>query len=286
MGLSTSSAGVYKQPVMKRTYASVVPMPDLSILIPAHNEQNNLTQLINEIVAVVTQAAPNPDYEIIVVDDGSTDGTKAELFGLMERVPALRLVVHGRRAGKSAALKTGFDAARGEWIAMLDGDGQNDPADLARLWKEIASGPATTIYAGVRTSRNDGIVKKFTSRFANAIRRRALRDTARDAGCGFKVLPAPLARALPYFDNMHRFFPALARRHGYDVREVLVNDRPRVHGASKYGFFDRAIVSFLDLVGVYWLIRRYSDRGLVEELGNRRGVETAAAPVRSYGLRA
>ena len=127
----------------------------------------------------------------------------------------LRLIAHGRRAGKSAALRTGFNAATGTWIATLDGDGQNDPADLARLWKEIVSGPATVIYAGVRNRRNDGLVKKFTSRFANAVRRRALKDTARDSGCGFKVLPAALATALPYFDNMHRFLPALARRHGY-----------------------------------------------------------------------
>lgn len=259
-------------------------MPDLSILIPAHNEQDNLTQLLNEIVAVMTQAMPASGYEIIVVDDGSTDATRAEILALMARMAPLRLIVHGRRAGKSAALKTGFDAAQGKWIAMLDGDGQNDPADLARLWKEIAGGSDRTIYAGVRTRRNDGIVKKFTSRFANAIRRRALRDSARDAGCGFKVLPASLARALPYFDNMHRFFPALARRHGYDVRETLVNDRPRVHGTSKYGFFDRAIVSFLDLVGVYWLIRRYSDRGAVEEMGGAR--ELGVAPARNYGLRA
>ena len=259
-------------------------MPDLSILIPAHNEQNNLTQLLNEIVAVMTQALPASGYEIIVIDDGSTDATRAEILALMGRMAALRLIVHERRAGKSAALKTGFDAARGKWIAMLDGDGQNDPADLARLWKEIASGSDRTIYAGVRTRRNDGLVKKLTSRSANAIRRRALRDSARDAGCGFKVLPASLARALPYFDNMHRFFPALARRHGYDVRETLVNDRPRLHGASKYGFFDRAIVSFLDLVGVYWLIRRYSDRGAVKEMGAAREHDIAAA--RNYGLRA
>lgn len=250
--------------------------PDLSILIPAHNEQNNLTQLLNEIVAAMTQALPACNYEMIVVDDGSTDATRMEILALMAEIARLRLIVHGRRAGKSAALKTGFGAARGRWIAMLDGDGQNDPADLARLWSEIASGADRTIYAGVRTRRNDGIVKKFTSRFANAIRRRALRDQARDAGCGFKVLPANLARALPYFDNMHRFFPALARRHGYDVRELLVNDRPRVHGTSKYGFFDRALVSVLDLVGVYWLIRRYSDCGAVEEIGGER--ESAMLP--------
>lgn len=259
-------------------------MPDLSILIPAHNEQDNLAQLINEIVAVMPQPMAAFVYEIIVVDDGSTDATRAEILPLMDAIPPLRLIVHGRRAGKSAALKTGFNAAGGSWVATLDGDGQNDPADLARLWQEIASGPATVIYAGVRNRRNDGPVKKFTSRFANAVRRRALKDTARDSGCGFKVLPASLATALPYFDNMHRFLPALARRHGYGVREVLVNDRPRVHGASKYGFFDRAVVSFLDLVGVYWLVRRYSDRGDIRELGVARDAEIR--PAETYGLRA
>jgi glycosyltransferase involved in cell wall biosynthesis len=259
-------------------------MPDLSILIPAHNEQSNLAQLINEIVAVMSHALPASAYEIIVVDDGSTDATRAEILPLMDGTAPLRLIAHGRRAGKSAALKTGFNAAEGTWIATLDGDGQNDPADLARLWNEIASGPATVIYAGVRNRRNDGLIKKLTSRFANAIRRRALKDTARDSGCGFKVLPASLATALPYFDNMHRFLPALARRHGYGVHEVLVNDRPRVHGASKYGFFDRAVVSFLDLVGVYWLVRRYSDRGEIKELGASREVEIR--PAKTYGLRA
>lgn len=260
-------------------------MLELSILIPAYNEQKNLTDLLNEIAAVMPQALPNAAYEIVVVDDGSTDATRAETLSLMGSIAPLRLIAHGRRAGKSAALITGFETARGKWIATLDGDGQNDPADLARLWGQIASGPSNTIYAGVRKSRNDGAVKKVTSRFANAVRRRALKDTARDAGCGFKVLPSALARALPYFDNMHRFFPALARRHGYDVCEVPVNDRPRVHGLSKYGFFDRAVVSFLDLIGVYWLIRRYSDRGAIEELTERRGAESAT-PARNYGLRA
>ena len=259
-------------------------MPDLSILIPAHNEQTNLAQLINEIVAVMPHALSSSAYEIIIVDDGSTDATRAEILPLMDGSAPLRLIAHGRRAGKSAALKTGFNAAAGTWIATLDGDGQNDPADLARLWKEIASGPATVIYAGVRNRRNDGLVKKFTSRFANAVRRRALKDTARDSGCGFKVLPTALATALPYFDNMHRFLPALARRHGYGVREILVNDRPRMHGLSKYGFFDRAVVSFLDLVGVYWLVRRYSDRGEITELNLAHEAEIRSAP--TYGLRA
>ncbi|WP_088343524.1 MULTISPECIES: glycosyltransferase family 2 protein [Rhodomicrobium] len=260
-------------------------MPDLTILIPAHNEESNLAQLINEIVMVVGQRAPSLAYEIVVVDDGSTDGTRAEILPLMQNNAGLRIIVHGRRAGKSAALKTGFEAAEGKWIATLDGDGQNDPADLAALWSEIAAGPDQAIYAGVRRRRNDGLVKKLTSRSANLIRRWALKDTARDAGCGFKVLPAALARELPYFDNMHRFLPALARRHGYAVREIPVNDRARVHGQSKYGLFDRAIVSVLDLIGVYWLIRRYSDRGVVAEEARGSSRETAG-PARSYGLRA
>jgi glycosyltransferase involved in cell wall biosynthesis len=260
-------------------------MPDLSILIPVHNEQGNLSQLINEIMQAMVRAAPVPDYEIIVVDDGSTDSTRSEILPLMDQAGVLRVIGHGRRAGKSAALKTGFDAARGTWIATLDGDGQNDPADLAQLWGEIAAGPANVIYAGVRKRRNDGLVKKLTSRSGNAIRRRALRDTARDSGCGFKVLPAALAKALPYFDNMHRFLPALAGRHGYGVRETMVNDRPRVHGRSKYGFFDRAAVAALDLIGVFWLIRRYSDRGAVTELvQGHDSIEHEGA--RSYGLRA
>jgi dolichol-phosphate mannosyltransferase len=260
-------------------------MPDLSILIPVHNEQYNLAQLINEIVRSMAGATPVSRYEIVVVDDGSTDATQTEILPLMGEIPALRIIAHSRRAGKSAALKTGFDACHGNWIATLDGDGQNDPADLARLWGEIASGPADTIYAGVRKRRNDGLVKKLTSRSGNVIRRMALRDTARDSGCGFKVLPSALTRALPYFDNMHRFLPALARRHGYDVREIMVEDRPRAHGRSKYGFFDRAAVALLDLIGVFWLIRRYSDRGGVTELGDAKQPESQPA-ARSYGLRA
>jgi len=261
-------------------------MPDLSILIPAHNEQDNLAGLLKEIKAVMPQALPAAAYEILVVDDGSTDGTRQEGTTLMQAMGNLRVITHQRRSGKSAALQTGFDMARGRWIAMLDGDGQNDPADLARLWPQIAAGPETVIYAGVRNRRNDGLVKMVTSRCANAIRRRALRDTARDAGCGFKVLPASLATALPYFDNMHRFFPALARRHGYGVTEIVVNDRPRLHGSSKYGFFDRAIVSLLDLIGVYWLIRRYSPRGEIREVTVERPQEPRPAAQQGYGLRA
>ncbi len=241
-------------------------MTQLSIVIPAHNEAGNIAPLIAEIIAIFAADLPRLPYEMIVVDDGSVDDTREEVSANMRLEPRLRLITHGQRAGKSAALKTGFDATRGMWIATLDGDGQNDPADLARLWPEVTGGSAHVIYAGVRLNRNDGRVKWATSKLANPIRKFALRDGCRDSGCGFKVIPRALALSLPYFDNMHRFLPALARREGFAVREVMVNDRARQHGASKYGFFDRAAVAFLDTVGMYWLMRRYSQRGETREI--------------------
>lgn len=241
-------------------------MTQLSIVIPAHDEADNIGPLVAEIVDAFAAIQPQPDYEIVVVDDGSTDETRHNARQAMTDAPQLRLIAHARRAGKSAALTTGFEAARGDWIAMLDGDGQNDPADLARLWPEVAAGTADTIYAGVRRRRNDGAIKWATSKLANRIRQFLLRDGCRDTGCGFKVIPRALALSLPYFDNMHRFLPALARREVLEVREVTIDDRARRHGVSKYGFFDRAAVAFLDLMGMYWLMRRYSPRGDIREV--------------------
>jgi len=236
-------------------------MTDLSVVIPAYNESGNIGALVTEINQALSGVI---SYEILIIDDGSNDGSAEEALNAGRHVRVLR---HKNRTGKSRALVSGFQAARGQWIATLDGDGQNNPLDLARLWPRIAqSQPA--LFAGVRKRRNDGVVKLLTSKSANFIRKRLLRDNCRDAGCGFKVLPASVARGLPYFDNMHRFLPALSIRAGLAVVEVDVEDRPRLAGVSKYGFFDRAAVAFLDTVGVFWLIRRYSDPAGVSEMNN------------------
>lgn len=236
-------------------------MTDLSVVIPAYNESGNIGALVTEINQALSGVV---SYEILIIDDGSNDGSAEEALNAGRHVRVLR---HKNRTGKSRALVSGFQAARGQWIATLDGDGQNNPLDLARLWSRIAqSQPA--LFAGVRKRRNDGVVKLLTSKSANFIRKRLLRDNCRDAGCGFKVLPASVARGLPYFDNMHRFLPALSIRAGLAVVEVDVEDRPRLAGVSKYGFFDRAAVAFLDTVGVFWLIRRYSDPAGVSEMNN------------------
>ncbi|WP_288192926.1 glycosyltransferase family 2 protein [uncultured Phyllobacterium sp.] len=236
-------------------------MTDLSVVIPAYNESGNIGALVTEINQALSGVV---SYEILIIDDGSNDGSAEEALNAGRHVRVLR---HKNRTGKSRALVSGFQAAKGQWIATLDGDGQNNPLDLARLWPRIAqSQPA--LFAGVRKRRNDGVVKLLTSKSANFIRKRLLRDNCRDAGCGFKVLPASVARGLPYFDNMHRFLPALSIRAGLTVVEVDVEDRPRLAGVSKYGFFDRAAVAFLDTVGVFWLIRRYSDPAGVSEMNN------------------
>jgi len=211
--------------------------------------------LIGEIAAALDGTA----HEVVCVDDGSTDETGARLIEAMGRFPVVALR-HARSCGQSAAVVSGVQAARAPWIATLDGDGQNDPADIPRLWARAraeAAGGAVVLVAGHRVTRRDSGVKRVTSRLANAIRARLLGDATPDTGCGLKVFPRALFLDLPRFDHMHRFLPALALRQGGRVVSEPVNHRPRLRGRSNYGTLDRLAVSLSDLLGVIWLQRRW-----------------------------
>ncbi|MDB5315464.1 MAG: Dolichol-phosphate mannosyltransferase [Rhodospirillales bacterium] len=232
----------------------VGPPPHLSVVVPVRNEGSNILPLVAEIEAALA-AIP---HEIIYVDDGSDDDTPARLREAAATAP-LRHLRHRVSCGQSAAVITGIKAARAPWIATLDGDGQNDPADiprlLARAEREAVATPLIMV-AGHRTARRDTWIKRHTSRIANRIRARLLRDATPDTGCGLKVFPRALFLALPHFDHMHRFLPALALRQGGSVTSEPVNHRPRIRGKSNYGTLDRLAVSILDLVGMAWLQRR------------------------------
>jgi dolichol-phosphate mannosyltransferase len=228
----------------------------LSVVVPVHNEIDNLESLIGEITQALT---PLGDYEIVYVDDGSTDGTLEKLRALKASVPALRVLRHVRCCGQSTALRTGILAARGAWIATLDGDGQNDPADIPRLLEaldQLGGETGRGMVAGYRRKRKDTGWRRFSSRIANAVRGGLLRDNTPDTGCGLKVFSRALFLELPYFDHMHRFLPALTQRAGAPVISVEVNHRPRLYGVSKYGTWHRLWVGIVDLFGVMWLQRR------------------------------
>ena len=227
--------------------------PEISVIVPVRNEAGNVAPLIAEIAA----ALAGRSFELIYVNDGSTDDTGAELTKLQAQHPWLRQVRHAQSCGQSAALRTGIAAARGAIVATLDGDGQNDPAYLPKLIDALKQGgPRMGLIAGQRVGRKASGFKRFQSRFANAVRNAILRDGTRDTGCGLKAMPRDVALALPYFDGLHRFLPALVRREGRDIGYVDVIDRPRHSGVSNYGFWDRLWVGILDLCGVWWLIRR------------------------------
>lgn len=252
---------------------------DLSIVIPVRNEAPNIAPLVAEITAALVDIAA---YEIVYVDDGSSDGTAAEISRLAAQMPYLRLVRHMRSCGQSAAIVTGVRAARGAWIATLDGDGQNDPADIPRLWRLARAAPASPplLLAGWRENRRDTWSKRIASRLANAVRARLLGDATPDTGCGLKLFPRALFRDLPAFDHMHRFLPALVLRAGGAVRSVPVNHRPRRLGVSNYGVFDRLGVGIVDLFGVWWLQRRAARPDVVGEalpLAAEAGAAAAAA---------
>ena len=245
-------------PVQPAEGAGPTALPDaplLSVVIPMRNEGPNVLPLIGEIAAALDGTA----HEVVCVDDGSTDETGARLIEAMGRFPVVALR-HARSCGQSAAVISGVQAARAPWIATLDGDGQNDPADIPRLWARAraeAAGGAVVLVAGHRVTRRDSGVKRVTSRLANAIRARLLGDATPDTGCGLKVFPRALFLDLPRFDHMHRFLPALALRQGGRVVSEPVNHRPRLRGRSNYGTLDRLAVSMSDLLGVIWLQRRW-----------------------------
>jgi dolichol-phosphate mannosyltransferase len=228
--------------------------PDLSVVVPVFNERDNVAPLVHEIVAALRGRFA---FEIVYVDDHSRDDTLATLRTLQAEVPELRVLHHATQCGQSTAIRNGVKAARGIWIATLDGDGQNDPTDIPKLViaRDLASAE-TRLFAGWRVNRQDSGSKRWASKLANAIRRRLLRDDTPDTGCGIKLFEREAFLDLPYFDHMHRYLPALMQRAGWKTVSVPVNHRPRGAGVSKYNNVNRALVGIADLRGVAWLIRR------------------------------
>jgi glycosyltransferase involved in cell wall biosynthesis len=234
----------------------------VSAVIPVKDEAGNVGPLAREIAAGL---AGEP-HEIIFVDDGSTDGTAAALAALKAELPQLRVLRHGRNLGQSRGIRTGVMAARGDIIVTLDGDGQNDPADIPKLLTLLRGDAALGMASGVRVKRKDTASRRIASRLGNGFRNLMLGDGASDTGCGLKAFRRDAFLALPYFDHMHRFLIALVQREGWKVAYAPVNHRPRLTGASKYTNFGRMLVSVHDLLGVRWLQRRYRGAAGTEEL--------------------
>lgn len=228
---------------------------DLSVVVPVHNEEENIAPLLTEIVHTLDARF---DYEVIYIDDGSTDSTLDRLLALKRNQSRLRVVTHTPRSGQSTALYTGVKIARASWIATLDGDGQNDPADIPRLLtkRDELREPMLGLIAGWRRERQDNWRRRISGQVANSVRARMLRDGTPDTGCGLKLFRREAFMALPYFDHMHRFLPALMLRAGWKVISVEVAHRPRIRGTSKYGVHNRLWVGIFDLLGVAWLKRR------------------------------
>jgi dolichol-phosphate mannosyltransferase len=242
-------------------------MTALSIVIPVFNERGNIGPLVHEVVRHLRGRVP---FDIVCVDDQSDDDTRDVLTALKAEVPELRVLVHQRRSGQSTAIRTGVKHALSPWIATLDGDGQNDPADIPKLLSARDEGDAQTrLYAGWRVDRKDTASKRWASRWANGIRQRLLRDDTPDTGCGIKLFERAAFLDLPYFDHMHRYLPALMQRAGWKTVSVPVSHRPRGSGQSKYTNLGRALVGIKDLMGVSWLIQR-SRITAVSEIGTGR----------------
>jgi dolichol-phosphate mannosyltransferase len=246
-----------------------LPSPDpaavaVSIVVPVRNEAENVAPLITEIAAALNSRWV---YEIIYVNDGSTDATAERLATMMAERATLREIRHAVSCGQSAAVRSGVRAARGTIVATLDGDGQNNPAFLPDLIAALEQGgDRVGLAAGQRVGRKDTGFKKIQSRIANGVRSAILHDGTRDTGCGLKAFRREVFLSMPYFDGLHRFLPALMRREGYEIAYVDVTDRPRRSGVSNYGFFDRLWIGIMDLAGVWWLIRRKKTTPLAPEV--------------------
>ena len=235
----------------------------LSVVVPVFNEQDNVAPLIEEITRALRGLI---HFEIVYVDDQSKDRTFEILRELKTTTPELRVIRHTQQSGQSTAIRNGVKVARGDWIATLDGDGQNDPADIPKLLAEQKNaGETTKLFAGWRVNRQDSGSKRWASRWANKIRANMLKDNTPDTGCGIKLFERAAFLDLPYFDHMHRYLPALMQRAGWSTLSVPVNHRHRSSGVSKYNNWNRAVVGIRDLRGVAWLITR-SKRTQVEEI--------------------
>lgn len=238
---------------------------EFSVVVPVHNESGNVEKLVGEIATALDGRA----YEMVFVDDASTDDTRAKLAELKTRYPALRVLGHRKNAGQSRAIRSGILAAHAPVIGTLDGDGQNDPADLPDLYRMLTRPNAPEnlkMVMGRRAKRKDSAWKKFGSRFGNGIRRRMLKDDCVDSGCGIKVMQRDAFISLPYFDHIHRYMPAMMRAEGYDVEFKDVNHREREAGQSKYNNFGRLWAALSDLRGVMWLIRRRRNPEAADEI--------------------
>jgi len=236
--------------------------PVISVVVPVKDEAGNVGPLAREIAAALT----GEPHEILFVDDGSSDGTAQALAALKTGLPQLRVLRHGRNLGQSRGIRTGVQAARGEIIVTLDGDGQNDPADIPTLLTRLRTEPELAMVSGVRVKRQDSASRRLASRLGNGFRSALLGDGATDTGCGLKAFRRQAFLDLPYFDHLHRFLIAMIQREGGKVAYVAVNHRPRLTGASKYTNFGRLLVSVQDLLGVRWLQRRHRGPADIREL--------------------
>ena len=241
-----------------------MPTPALSLVVPAYNEEENLPELVAQIRAALDPV--ERDWELLLVDDASTDGTLAAMKRLAAAEPRIRVLHHRRNAGQSAGLAGGFRCARGRVVVTLDADLQNDPADIPRLLAELAKG--WDVVSGVRVDRRDTFVRRASSRIANAVRNWATDEAITDVGCSLKAYRSEFLAHLPMFTGMHRFLPTLVRWNGARVTEIPVRHRPRLHGVAKYGIGNRLFRALADLFAVRWMRTRWIDPANFEELGS------------------